>query len=240
MNKKAFDFNTLSDKGLTLQQSGEMYNDFVKDKIYDWWYEVLPDDVVVDIGACAGWFSAKALDAGAEHVYMIEPSRALLKTACYNTADYIMDTVEQKVTPINYAIGKYERDKHNVFSTPSDNNEIVKMMSFGELLYKHKLDHIDFLKIDAQGAEFNILTEDNLEFFTNNVRHIAVRLHVGAFEDSPHQFIHFRDNFLKEFLELSKVRFCGDIYHELIYDDQWVFGVKEGLPRKFMMFITNY
>ena len=242
MNKKAFNYKTLSTEGLLLDKIGPMYQGFAINKKYNWWYEVLPDDVVVDIGSCVGWFSAQALDAGAEKVYMIEPSRSLLKTACYNTADYIMDVKNPRVIPINYAIGRHQRDLVNVFKTATDDDETVKMMSFGEFVFKYDIDHIDFLKIDAEGAEFNILTEDNKEFFKNNVRHIAVDIHLGAFEESPQQFIQWRDTFLKEFLDLGLVSFCGDIFYQLIYDESWIRGNRNepGISRCFTMYIKNY
>ena len=91
--------------GLSMNDVVELHKTLFVRKDYDWWYEILPDDVVVDVGAGIGSFSAKALDAGARKVFMIEPNRRLLKTAIKNVSDYIMDVPEQKVFPINAAMG---------------------------------------------------------------------------------------------------------------------------------------
>ena len=240
MKKEAYNVNSLSTEGLNLAQTGRMYDEFINAKKYNWWYEVLPDDIVVDIGANVGWFSALALDAGAEKVYMVEPNRNLLKTACYNTADYIMDCKEPSIVPINFAIGKTEKDKANVATTAKDNNEQVRMVSFNEFLYKYNIDHIDYLKIDTDGAEFSILNENTVDFIKTNVRHLAVEIHLGAFEDSPARFIHWRDTFLKEFYDMGLVRFAGDRYHQLIFDEDWIYGKRKELNRYFMLYITNY
>ena len=37
--------------GMSLNQVAELHRQMFSSKDYDWWYEILPDDVVVDIGA---------------------------------------------------------------------------------------------------------------------------------------------------------------------------------------------
>lgn len=236
----------VSTDGLSLNNIGALYQEFFIRKDYDWWYEVMPDDIVVDIGANIGLFSCRALDAGAEKVYMIEPSKRILKTAITNVSEYMMDTVTPRVVPINYAIGKMEEDLSGVFKasrdiTRADIWEEYKMMSFQEFIAKYKIDHIDFLKIDAEGAEYNILTEDSYDFVRNNVRHVAVECHLLARNNSAKRFIHFRDNFLKKFLSEDKVRFQNSNYLEHIFNEELIFDHNSKvLPRQFMVYITNY
>lgn len=236
----------VSTQGLSLNNVGALYQKMFIRKDYNWWYEVMPDDVVVDIGANIGLFSCQALDAGAEKVYMIEPSKKILKTAITNVAEYLMDTQNSRVVPINYAIGKMEDDLKGVFKpskdiTQVDITEEYKLMSFQEFIFKYKLEHIDFLKIDAEGSEYNILTEDSYEFIRNNVRHIAVECHLSARVNSGKKFIHFRDNFLKKFIDEDKVRFQNTQYISAIFNDEEVLGANPKLlPREFMIYITNY
>ena len=123
-NPKSFNFE-VDTADLSINEVTNLHNIFFVSKDYDWWYEVLPDDVVVDIGASVGMFSAKALDAGAKKVYMIEPSKKLLKTAVKNVSDYIIGNNElPRVVPINAAVGRTDIDLSNVYG----NNE-VKLMS---------------------------------------------------------------------------------------------------------------
>lgn len=236
----------VSTEGLSLNNIGALYQKIFIKKDYDWWYEVMPDDIVVDIGANIGLFSCRALDAGAEKVYMIEPSKKILKTAITNVAEYLMDTQNSRVVPINYAIGKMEEDLKGVFKpsrdiTRADIWEEYKLMSFQEFVTKYKIDHIDFLKIDAEGSEYNILTEDNYDFIRNNVRHIALECHISARTNSAKRFIHFRDNFLKKFMNEDKVRFQNASYASVIFDDEEILSSNQKiLPHEFMIYITNY
>jgi FkbM family methyltransferase len=243
MKITAFNYE-VSTEGLSLNNIGTLFDKIVLRKNYDWWYEIMPDDIVVDIGAGVGLFSCKSLDAGAEKVYMIEPSKKVLKTAIRNVSEYMMDTQNPRVVPINYAIGKMEDDLSGVFKpsrdiTRADIWEEYKLMSFLEFLGKYKIDHIDYLRIDAEGSEYNILTEDSYDFIRNNVRHVAVECHLTARTNSAKRFIHFRDNFLKKFVAEEKVRFQYPSYMNLIFDDEEIL-VGKVLPREFMIYITNY
>ena len=60
---KSFSYE-LKTEGLSINDVSSLHYSMFVSKNYDWWYEVLPDDVVVDVGASIGAFSAKALDAG--------------------------------------------------------------------------------------------------------------------------------------------------------------------------------
>lgn len=47
--------------GIPMRSLGTMYHEFFKRMDYDWWYEVQPGDVVVDLGACIGMFTLHAV-----------------------------------------------------------------------------------------------------------------------------------------------------------------------------------
>ena len=237
MGPKAFHFEADVD-GLSINDISALhYNMFVA-KHYDWWYEVLPDDVVIDIGASIGLFSAKALDARAKKVYMIEPNKNLLKTAIKNVSDHIMNKTESPVVPINAAIGKTDVDLSNIYVCAKSRSfeEEPKLMSFGEFLELYKVDYIDFLKISVQGAEYNILTKDNLEFISTQVRHVAVMVHTGAQYGWEQKFVSWRTDFLKPLLDLNRVRFQDASLQEKMFKDNY----KELLPSQFMVYITNW
>lgn len=237
MGPKTFHFEVDTD-GLSLNDVSALhYNMFVA-KNYDWWYEVLPDDTVVDIGANIGLFSAKALDAKAKKVYMIEPNKALLRTAIKNVSDHIMDKAESPVVPINAAIGKTDVDLSNIYVSKktSDDQEEPRLMSFREFLDIYNVKYIDFLKICAVGAEYNILTEDNLEFISTEVRHTAVMIHLGAQYGWEQKFLNWRETFLKPLIELNRVKFQDDSLREKLFKDNY----KELVPSQFMVYITNW
>lgn len=228
----------LNTEALSVNDVATLYYNMFTRKDYDWWYEILPDDVVVDIGANIGAFTAKALDAGASKVYMIEPNRKILKCAIGNVSDAFMNTTDPKVIPINAAVGRTDIDLNNIFKSSKIENydEDPKLMSLMEFVETYKIDHIDYLKIDACGAEYNILHEDNIDFLSNKVRHIAVRCHLNAQYGSTEKFVQWRDRVLRRFVQEGKVRFQDNTLEQKLFQDDW----REAVRSEFMVYITNY
>lgn len=229
-----YEFDTAD---LSMNEVARAHHNFFVDKKYDWWYEVLPDDVVVDIGAGVGMFSAKALDAGAKRVYMIEPNKRLLKTAIKNVGEYFMDTEKPRVVPINAAIGKTDIDLSNVYesSVYKEDADEPKLMSFPELIDKYNIKHIDFLKIDAEGAELNFLKE-HCSYISNHVRHAAINVHIDSQPGTYEKFWHFRHNILKVFNDTNRLRFQDESLREKMLSETPL----KVLPKEFMIYITNY
>jgi len=237
MNHNALDPHKISTDGIDLSQASTLYQEFFRTQDYNWWYEVLPDDVVVDVGARGRFFNTLALDKGAEKVFMIEPNRNLLKTAVRNVSDYIIDD-NKKVVPIHGAISEDPNDTLHVFE---DDGSGFPTYSFQEFVDQYDIDQIDFLKIDCEGAEYNILKPEKIEWFENNVRHMAIECHLRAADDSPQKFINFRDNFLQHFVNQGKVRFMSEGVRSSIYLD-WQIMQRDftQVPSEFMVYITNW
>ena len=196
-----------------------LYNEFFVRKDYDWWYEVQPGDIVMDIGACNGMFTCHALDLGAKKVYAIEPNQTLIKTVEKNALPHTIDKEVSPLVLINCIVGADSSYTTNVFG--EGYNEEVPILSFKEIITKHGITHIDYLKIDAEGAEYNVLCEENYEFIRDNVKHIAVEVHLDCFEDAPRLFKKFRDNFLSKFDE-SKIRYLMQDSKQKTYNDTYI------------------
>jgi|14BtaG_2_1085337.scaffolds.fasta_scaffold00026_47 FkbM family methyltransferase len=237
MNHKSLDPHKISTDGIDLSQAATLYREFFINCDYNWWYEVLPDDIVVDVGACVGFFSALALDKGAERVFMIEPNRNLLKTAINNVADYIIDD-RLKVIPVHGAVSEDSNDTLHVFE--DDGSDFPKF-SFMDFIHKHQISNIDFLKVDCEGAEYNIFKKEQIGFFENNVRHMAIECHLRAADDSPEKFIKFREDFLKHFINAGKVKVQNKTVLDAINND-WSIKNRDfrSVPAEFMIYITNW
>ena len=221
---------------LSINHINDLYNTFFKSKDYDWWYEILPEDTVVDIGANIGMFSAKALDASAKRVFMIEPNRDLLKTAIKNCSEAFIGMQQDdlpKLIPIHAAMGRAESDLYCTYGEPTED---TKLMSLRELTDYYDIDQIDYLKVSANGAEFNILHEDNLDFLAKSVRFIAVRVHWNAFYGSDVRFESWRDTVVKTMMDLDRVTFQYPEIAEKMFAENW----RNILPRSFMLYIRNW
>jgi len=221
--------------GLVFEMVSTFYNEFWVYKDYEWWYKVQPGDVVVDLGACIGMMSADSLDKGASKVYMVEGNRHLLKTAIKNVSEYMMNEPDPKVYPINAIIGSSE----GVYITVEDETteDEIDKMSFKELIDTYDIDKIDFLKVDIEGAEYDVFTEENLEYMMNNVKHIAIEIHTHGNLD---KFFHFRDTFLKPFKNSSDhaIREKSNIPPNFIWDDDKMINLPVGRSY-FMLYITR-
>jgi FkbM family methyltransferase len=228
----------LDTEGLSINHIATMHYNVFTRKDYDWWYEILPDDVVVDIGAGIGIFTAKALDARAEKVYMIEPNKRMLKTAIKNVSEAFINTTQPRVIPINAAMGRTDVDLTNIFksSIAKEYDEEPKLMSLRELIDTYEIGHIDYLKIDACGAEYSILHETYMDILTEKVRHIAVRCYLNAQYGSMEKFAKWRDGVLKQFIEQDKVRFQDASLQEKLFHQDW----SKKIPSEFMLYIKNW
>jgi len=235
---KSFSYE-LDTEGLSINEVAELNNIHFNRKDYDWWYEVLPGDVVVDVGCGIGAFAASALDKGAEKVYMIEPNRRQLKTAVKNVSDYIIDRTQKAVFPIHAAMGRTDIDLSNVFksSTHIESELEPRLMTFNELTDTHKIEKIDFLKIDAAGAEYNILHKEYFDYLFHNVRHIAVRCHLTSQYGGLVKFEEWRKSVLLPFMEVGKVNFQGDNWRKIVSSPVSL----DAIPASsFMIYITNW
>jgi FkbM family methyltransferase len=231
-NNLTFELDTAD---LSINHIASLSKSFFDKKDYDWWYEILPEDICVDIGANIGMFSAKALDAGAKKVFMIEPNRNLLKSAIKNCAEDIIGIQQDelpKVIPVHAAMGRTEVDLTLGYGEiPED----TKLMSLRELVDYYDIEHIDYLKVSANGAEFNILHEDNLDYLGTSVRFIAVRVHHSAFYGSDQRFENWRDTVVKPFLDMGRV-YVQNNEIEQMFAENW----RAVLPLSFMLYIKNW
>jgi FkbM family methyltransferase len=221
--------------GLNLLDKNSMFFELFQRKDYEWWYDVQKDDVVVDLGACVGFFTCHALDRGAKKIYAVEANRDLLKTLCYNVSEHWIDNSVSTVVPIHGAIGKEDRYALNYYGK----NVETPKFEFMELMHKYQIHWIDYLKIDIEGAEYDIFKKENMLYLRHHVKHIAVEFHLDAFRESPYEWIEFRDKVVNNF-NVEKVRFLRHEDHALAHDDGKLMGEWPlGWGSSFMLYITN-
>lgn len=172
-----------------------VYNEFVLDEVYERFNKVKDNDVVVDIGANIGLFPLMLGDRIPAHVYCVEPSNGLFEVLKKNTKDLpfpisyyhygIRDvTGEKEVTKEDWIYGEH--------GSPT-----FKTKTFWDFLNEANINHINFMKIDCEGGEYDIFTEENFHFLTRAVDYIAGEWHLGGLENGVEKFIKFKNLYLK-------------------------------------------
>lgn len=231
---KYLNYNLCTDN-VPLLDVNSMFHELFQRKDYDWWRPVRPGDVVVDLGACVGFFTCHALDRGAKKIYAVEPNRDHLKTLIRNTADYYIDHGESPVIPIHASIGIQDRYNLGHYGGLQD----APRISFYDFVYKYKLHNIDYLKIDIEGGEFGIFIRENIQYLRHHVKHIAVEVHLDAFREAPYEWMNLRDNVLQNF-NLNGIHFLEKEDQALAHNNEKLHGEWPiGWGSSFMLYITN-
>ena len=162
------------------------------EKIYERFFSVEPQDVVVDVGASIGIFTYSILEKNPSHVFCFEPSSEQFFTLNKNTIDGFVTCINKGISEIDGT--KILNDVYGYNNKPS----LVHTIRFDTFLKKYNLSKIDFLKTDCEGGEYDIFNIKNLFWIKNNVKKIVGEWHLeGSFQKQ--KFKEFRDVFLRIF-----------------------------------------
>jgi len=169
---------------------------------------IKPGDVVVDCGGNIGVFTALALDMGASRVLSFEPftnnyeinkknnpNAEVFSNAVSNRSGEIIELLYTPTGNGGHTIisSELERESTGHFE---HKNLFVKTITLNDIITANYIDHIDFLKVDTEGAELQIfegLSDDNLD----KIRCIALEYHHNVFNYDDTIFGNFQNRFMK-------------------------------------------
>lgn len=130
--------------------------------------EIPEHGVVIDIGANIGVFSLYAVSRGASRVFAFEPNREAYDVLVRNIES---NNLSSKILPFNLAVGGGGYDTVNIPRVSSAHNRTLKLVSeshkdqydtvscitLEKILSASGVEHVDLLKMDCEGAEYEIL-----------------------------------------------------------------------------------
>jgi FkbM family methyltransferase len=161
---------------------------------------VAENDIVFDIGFNYGFFTLDALTYKPKMIIGFEPNPNLVKL--FNRLH--IDSVELHQSAVSDKAGStifYENNFSGKSSIHSDinsdtslNSYQVNICSFNDMAEQY--DVIDYLKVDCEGAEYEIFESIPNEFLTNRIRKIALEFHHNI-------------NDIKVVNLISKIKQCG-------------------------------
>ena len=126
--------------------------------------EIRRDDVVVDIGANIGGYAVLAAKSGAR-VFAYEPvpetyqllSKNIIINNCHTVKSYNV-AVGSKIGELTLNVNPQAAGLDSIYHTFSSTEKIkVPSIDLHEIFVQNKLKKIDVLKIDVEGAEYDIL-----------------------------------------------------------------------------------
>lgn len=169
---------------------------------------ILPGSIVIDIGANIGLFSLYAARQGAKKVYAFEPNHQAYLTLCKSIESNKLDDV---IIPFNLAVSSKDNDvvlipkassPYNVIKSRSevvavDNFDEIKTISLSTILASNNIQSCDLLKMDCEGAEYDILFNLSGEVFSK-IDNIRLEHHKGGLKEKLINVLG-ANHFIKEF-----------------------------------------
>lgn len=154
------------------------------EKVYAPYLEGRKDLVILDIGGNVGLFSLYA-SKFAKTIYTVEPAQQHIAVMKH----MIQYNKLQNIIPIKAAISHMNEDMvlfHNTNETMFSLNkmvdntgesEVVRAMTLDVLLNDLEIPHVDFMKLDVEGAEAEIIGSEGFEKACKKIDAMVIEYH---------------------------------------------------------------
>lgn len=183
------------------------YREYKDKDPYSEVYEVKENDIVLDIGASNGIYTRSIVNKKPYHVFCLEPTKTLFPYLVANTISYPVTHINKALSNTNYGF------KHTggSYSGP-DQYETTTFEAFIETF---GIDYIDYIKTDCEGGEYELFTDETIDFLLSYVGCIVGEFHLGN-PKLKEQFRVLRDKYLPLFKNVKVCNVLGaDITHNL-------------------------
>jgi FkbM family methyltransferase len=147
-------------------------------------FTIQPKDIIVDIGGHIGSFSIWAakqafngkvftFEPNTENFQLLKENKRINKVS--NLQIYNM-AVSDKVGKVSFFNSEHQSMGHSMYEDELPNKTTVDATTLLEILKTNKIKKVDFLKIDAEGAEYPILLNANATLL-NKIDKIFIEYH---------------------------------------------------------------
>jgi FkbM family methyltransferase len=191
MDLTGFDWGNTSE-GFINQNNTEIF----QESIYEKFFQVEENDIVVDLGASVGPFTYSIQNKKPKHCYTVEPLTPHINTINKNLSQFPVTIIHAAIT-----------DKKKIKISWGGYEEYPQTLSFEEFRTNYNVDKIDFLKVDCEGGEYDVFSEDNIHFL-KTVPKIVTEFHLHGYVGKA-KFKEFRDNILSNFTNYEVHAVCG-------------------------------
>ena len=149
--------------------------------------------IVIDIGANVGFFSIFAYTKfDNPRILSYEPIRRNFLELEKNTQKIPKENITIMNSAVSNVSGELSlkfNENQSITTSASifDNDlgsdiEVVQSTTLAEILIKNQINEIDFLKLDCEGAEYDILYQSPLEVL-RTIKNVAIETHKGQAEN---------------------------------------------------------
>jgi len=169
---------------LAPKNAAGVFMEIFQDEVYEQVWGPEPGDIVLDIGAYVGMFTVKASKAvgGQGKVIAIEPSPENYVILMGNCRGWGNVTLVQKAIMAKNGTGKLYYSKSaaaNSLVTRWKRYVKVETITLDNLMEELGLNKVDIIKVDAEGAEIDVLKG------AQNVLARGTRLVIAAYHTAP-------------------------------------------------------
>ncbi len=164
---------------------GHIISEAYVGKVYDSFLS--KDMTILEVGGNVGAVTLY-LSRFAKSLYVMEPStqhlEVLHKTVEYNKLDNVT-IIPKALDAVDGERTFYENDKNNtMFSLkqtfPVSKEETVQCASLSSILDEYNIDCVDFMKLDVEGSEIDILTSESFRKESGRIKSLLIEYHTWA------------------------------------------------------------
>lgn len=157
------------------------------DKVFDTYFLGKENLTVVDVGANIG-LTTQYFSKYANKVVSVEPTKDHFE--CLTTL--IKENSLDNVQGVNKAVGVKNGKQHlyhsknvtmNSLSPLTDDTgekEDVEVITMDKLFEEQKLETVDFMKVDIEGAEVDVISGENFAMVAERIKNLTVEYHTWS------------------------------------------------------------